>query len=110
MKDVDIKIRPSTRPTKKLMAVFDGGRRTVHFGCASCGDYVSWSAVDRRLADRKRAAYLKRHGAPAAREKWGNFASPGALSRWILWEKRSLPAAIAAYKRRAAGAAGAAGR
>jgi len=35
----------------------------------------------------KRAAYLARHGAPAAGEDWSDSGrgSPGWLSRWILW-------------------------
>lgn len=101
-----VQIRASTRQGKKLMAIFldDSGKRlqTVHFGCARCRDYVAWSAVNPRLADAKRAAYLKRHGAAAARENWTNLRTPGALSRWILWEKRTLPAAIAAFAKRLA--------
>ena len=86
-----------------MMAVFSypGGReKTVHFGCDACGDYVRWSKIDRSLGDRKRRAYLARHGALKSRENWSDLESPGALSRWILWEKRTLPSAIAAYKRR----------
>ena len=94
-------VGPSDRPGKKLVAAFSDGKR-VHFGCAGCGDYVRWSRVSRALADRKRAAYLARHGAPQSRENWRDLRSPGALSRWILWEKRSLREAVRAYARKLA--------
>ena len=96
-------ISKSTRTGKKLMAVFaypGGQKKTVHFGCASCGDFIRWSNVSHYLGDGKRRAYIARHGASKSHENWNDPTSPGALSRWILWEKRSLASAIASYKRR----------
>lgn len=103
MRSRTVRISKSTRPGKKLMALFsyaDGRKKTVHFGCASCGDYIRWSKVDKSLGDRRRRAYIARHGARKSRENWNDLESPGALSRWILWEKRTLPSAIASYERR----------
>ena len=103
MRRPTVRISKSSRQGKKMMAVFsypDGREKTVHFGCAVCGDYVRWSKVDRSLGDRKRRAYIARHGTLKSRENWSDLESPGALSRWILWEKRTLPSAIAAYRRR----------
>lgn len=44
MKRPGVRISKSARPGKKLVAVFsyaDGRTKTVHFGCATCGDFVA---------------------------------------------------------------------
>jgi hypothetical protein len=48
------------------------------------------------IAGRK-ARYLARH---SANENWNDPTSAGALSRWVLWNKTSLEASKADYKRR----------
>ncbi len=91
---VSVKISKSTKPEKKLMAVFqlDNGRsRTTHFGAAGMADYTKTKNKEQR----KR--YLDRH---RKRENWDAPMTAGALSRWILWNKESRGASIAAYKRR----------
>jgi hypothetical protein len=50
----------------------------------------------KRDEERKRR-YLSRH---RARENWNDPDSPGALSRWVLWNKPTLQDSIADYKRR----------
>ena len=80
--------------SKKLMAVFtlDNDRtRTVHFGSAGASDYTQ-----HRDPVRKRQ-YLARH---APREHWENPMTAGALARWILWNKETLPSSIEDYTRR----------
>ena len=64
------------------------GHRTVHFGQRDA------SAHTLHHDDARRQAYIARHG----REDWDRTGvmTPGWLSRHLLWEKRSLPAAIAA--------------
>lgn len=71
-------IQPSTKPDKKMMAMFEvnGRTRTVHFGQKKADDYTITKDKDQR--DR----YLMRH---KDRENWNKPDSAGALSRWILW-------------------------
>ena len=91
---VSVQFHPSTRASKKLMAVFtlDNDRtRTVHFGSAGASDYTQ-----HRDPVRKRQ-YLARH---APREHWENPMTAGALARWILWNKETLPSSIEDYTRR----------
>jgi len=93
-KPVSVKISKSTKPEKKLMAVFqlDNGRsKTTHFGSAGMDDYTKTKDKDQR----KR--YLERH---RRRENWNAPMTAGALSRWILWNKETRAASISAYKSR----------
>ena len=91
---VSVKISKSTKPEKKLMAVFqlDNGRsRTTHFGSAGMDDYTKTKNKEQR------ERYLNRH---RRRENWNAPMSAGALSRWILWNKETRGASITAYKKR----------
>lgn len=93
-KPISVVIKKSTKPDKKLMAVFslDNGRtKTIHFGSAGMDDYTK----TRDKAQKER--YIKRH---RRRENWNKPMSAGALSRWILWDKESRAASIVSYKRR----------
>ena len=66
----------------------DGLRETVHFGQQGASDYT----INKDEA--RRASYLARHG---SEEDWSRdgVLTPGWLSRWLLWEKRTLPQALA---------------
>lgn len=89
-----IHIKPSTLAKKKYMALFemDNGRpKTVHFGQAGAPDYTLTGDED------KKKLYLLRH---RARENWDKPDTAGALSRWILWNKPTISASVADYKRR----------
>lgn len=89
-----VAIKPSTKADKKYMAVFeqDSGRsKTVHFGAAGMSDYIHHKDEERK------ERYLSRH---KARESWEKPDTAGALSRWILWNKPTLAASIADYRRR----------
>lgn len=90
-----IKITKSNKAGKKMMAVFEntktGRRKTTHFGAQGMSDYTKHKDVNRK----KR--YDARH---KRRENWNDPTSAGALSKWILWNKPSLKASIADYKRR----------
>ena len=93
-KPIKVVIKKSTKPEKKLMAIFtmDNGReKTTHFGAAGMADYTK----TRDKAQKSR--YLTRH---RRRENWNNPVSAGALSRWVLWNKETRAASIADYKRR----------
>ena len=84
-----IRISESTRPGKKWMAKVEGERKTVHFGQRGASDYTI------NHDDARRASYIARHG---SKEDWttNGIMTPGWLSRYLLWEKRSLPATLAA--------------
>ena len=91
---VSVQFRPSTRTSKKIVAVFtlDNGRtRTVHFGSAGASDYTQHRDPVRKQR------YLARH---APREDWNNPMTAGALSRWILRNKETLHASAHGYAQR----------
>jgi len=91
-----MRVEPSTRATKKLMAIFEDGTRT-HFGGKGCGDYTVYhKKFGKAYADRKRAAYIARHGAT---ESWTDPRSAATLSRYILWEYPTIAEAVQKYPR-----------
>ena len=93
-----VSIGPSPLAHKKLVAMFavrtpSGAERqkTTHFGAAGYEDFTTHGDEDRRRR------YVARH---QAREDFGDATSAGALSRWVLWNKRSVGASIADFRRR----------
>lgn len=90
---VTVTFRKSTSPDKKFMAVFTRGpgtrTRTVHFGAKGYDDYTKHHDTLRQQR------YISRHG--RGREDWSTMTTAGALSRWVLWDKPSLKAAIATF-------------
>ena len=91
---VSVRILRSTRPSKKLMAVFtlqNGRTRTVHFGAAGASDHTQHRDPVRKQR------YLARH---APREDWTKPMTAGALARWVLWDKETLHEGVAGYLRR----------
>ena len=89
-----LSITPSSNPKKKYMAKFEmdtGRSKTVHFGAAGMSDYT------KHRDEARKAAYIARH---SANEDFSSPTTAGALSRWVLWNKPTLSASIADYKRR----------
>ena len=87
-------IKKSTKPEKKYMAILsskDNKTKTIHFGSSGMSDFTK----HRDEARKKR--YLDRH---RKRERWDVPDTAGSLSRWILWNKPTLTASIADYKKR----------
>ncbi len=94
-----LSIKPSTKKGKKMMATFckcsgctkckPDERKVVHFGQAGSSTYLD------HKDDAKKSAYLARH---KVNENWNDLTSPGALSRYILWNKKTLSESIADYK------------
>jgi hypothetical protein len=75
-----------------VFAYGDGrGTKTTHFGAAGYEDFTTHGDEERRRR------YVARH---QAREHFDDPVTAGALSRWILWNKRSAAASIADYRRR----------
>lgn len=88
------RLAKSTKAGKKFMVTFykDGDRvKTVHFGADGYSDFTKHKDADRK----KR--YLARH---RVNQNWEDYMTPGALSRWILWNKPTLNASWKDYKRR----------
>lgn len=81
----------SSRPDKKLMAVFslDGKQKIIHFGSKDSQTFAEGAD------DLKRQNYVKRH---KVREDFNNPFSAGSLAYHILWTERSIQKAIQDYK------------
>lgn len=74
----------------KYIAIFYNGKR-VKFGAYGYSDYT----IHKDLEMKKR--YIARH---KNNEDWTDPYKAGTLSRYILWNKPTLEASIADYKRR----------
>ena len=88
-------IRKSHKKEKKYDAVFltaDGKTITRPFGQRGYSDFTKHKDVTRR------ARYLKRHSGMG--ENWNDPTTPGALSRHILWNKKTLKASIRDFKKK----------
>ena len=93
MKATKVEIKKSTNVNKKLMAIFyDGDKKvkTIHFGAVGYSDYT----IHRDEARRQR--YIDRH---RSSEDWKNPMTAGTLALYILWNKPTISASIADYKR-----------
>jgi len=85
IKEMVVKDNPNAKKDKKRLIVFflmkDGKTIKRKFGMyKSAGTYADGAS------DEKRSLYIKRH---QARENWADIFSPGSLSRYVLWEKRT---------------------
>ena len=88
-------LRRSHKPEKKWDAVFekDNGReKIVPFGARGMSDFTKHKDTQRK----KR--YIQRHSGMG--EHWSRPDTPGALSRWILWNKKTLKASLKDFKRK----------
>ncbi len=88
-------IRRSHNKQKKWDAVFikpDGSTKTTPFGQKGYSDFTKHKNVTRRQR------YLDRHRGMG--ENWNDPTTPGALSRWVLWNKPTLRGSIADFKKR----------
>lgn len=65
--------------------------KVVSFGAKNMSDYTI------HKDDERKNRYLARH---EKNEDWNNPITAGALSRWILWNKKTLKASVADFKKR----------
>lgn len=86
-----VSIKKSTRKEKKLMAIFEDPKKTVHFGASGYSDFTIHKNPERKQR------YLARH---SANENWNDPTTAGSLSRFLLWNKPTLKASIADFRRR----------
>tara|TARA_R100000951_G_scaffold55379_1_gene46512 strand:+ start:192 stop:521 length:330 start_codon:yes stop_codon:yes gene_type:complete len=82
-------VKKSDKKGKKFMAIFDcpkcNKKKIIHFGAEGMSDFTLHGDPKRK------ERYLKRH---KKNENWNNPLTAGALSRWILWNKKTLKASI----------------
>jgi len=80
----------------KFKAIFKDGS-VVKFGAYNFNDYTTYYGRDPIVANTKKALYLSRH---KPREDWSDPKTPGALSRWILWNRPTIESSLSDFKRR----------
>lgn len=91
---VRVVIKKSTNPKKKLMAVLydkDNKTKTIYFGSAGASDFI------KNKDEERKKRYIARH---RKRERWNVPDTAGSLAKHILWNKPTLRASIADYKKR----------
>ena len=86
-----VSITKSDREGKKWKAVFQDPKKTTHFGATGYEDYTQHGN------DERKDAYIRRH---KKNENWDKPTTAGALSRWILWNKKSFRDSVSDFKRR----------
>jgi hypothetical protein len=100
---MEVIIKLSDRPDKRYMAVFynkNNKIKTTHFGYAITdenGKKKYGSTYIDHKNDTLKDNYIARH---KVNEDFNDYMSAGSLSRYILWEKKTLRDAINDYKRR----------
>ena len=89
---MEVVIRRSPRPDKKMEAVIDG-KKTVLFGQKNASDYTL------NKDDERKRNYIRRH---QSREDWGlkGIDTPGFYAKNVLWNKRTVQASVADLNRR----------
>ena len=100
-----MKVISSSNDKKKYDAYFmldNGKEKKVSFGAAGYRDYTLINDKNNKFylpkkvdRDSVKTAYLKRH---KSREDWTKPMTAGALSAWILWNKKTLGGSIAHFK------------
>ena len=93
----------SHKKDKKWDALFtvDGRDRVVPFGARGYRDFTLLprrTALEKKMAEHVRALYIQRHSRMG--EDWNDPLTPGALSRWLLWQEPTLESAETEYRRR----------
>ncbi len=101
-----LRIVKSSNSAKKYDAIFmvNEKEKKVGFGASGYRDYTLINDKNskfylEKLLDRNvvKASYIRRH---REKENWNNPLTAGALSRYILWNKKTLNASIRDFKQR----------
>lgn len=75
----------------KFVNMITGREKNTKFGATGYTDFTKGATEEQKKA------YLDRH---SKRENWNDPTTAGALSRYILWEKKTVTASVADYKKR----------
>ena len=89
-----LSVQASDKATKKFMAIFEsdtGRKKTTHFGLKNADDYTKTKDKEQR------ERYRTRHKKDL---ETGDPTRAGFLSWYLLWNKETLAASIADYKKR----------
>lgn len=91
-----VSLKKSPRKDKKFMITFlmNNKQKIVHFGASGYMDYTLFK--DLETANRRKKAYLNRH----KKDRIYDPITPGALSYWILWNKRTVQESLKDYLKR----------
>ena len=93
-----LSIKKSPKKDKKYVATFsrNGRIKKTHFGASG---YQNYGGVgkERHLSEERKKRYIQRH---KGKENWRDPTKAGTLSKFVLWNKKSLRASIADYKKR----------
>lgn len=101
-----LRVVRSSNKDKKYDAIFlvNDKEKKVSFGASGYRDYTLVNNKDSKfylpkILDRNvvKASYIRRH---REKENWNNPLTAGALSRYILWNKKTLNASIKDFKQR----------
>jgi hypothetical protein len=94
-----VEFTKASNPQKKYTATFFDKEnkkiKTTHFGFRSKTDPNN--DFTKHGDPQRKERYLDRH---RAREDWSAPMTAGALSRWILWHKKSLTSSMRDYGKR----------
>lgn len=72
--------------------------KKIYFGANGYNDYIIYNKIlTREEADKKKENYIKRHG---VNQDWTDPLKAGTLSRYILWNKRTLKQSLDDYLKR----------
>ena len=88
-------VKRSHKANKKWDATFvypNGRERVISFGAAGMSDFTKHRDASRKLR------YIERHTGKG--ERWRKPDTPGALSRWILWNKPTFRESVADFRAR----------
>ena len=80
---MEVTISKSPKVDKRFKAMFGG--KTVHFGAKGGSTYVD------HKDDRTKRNWEARH---KVRENWKDYDSAGALSKHVLWNKKTLKSSV----------------
>ena len=89
-----VDIKKSNRTGKKMVAIFyenDKKLKTIHFGDSNYSDYTTHKDESRKNL------YINRH---RSSEDWKNPLTAGTCALYILWNKATISASIADFKKR----------
>ena len=92
---VSVSFGKGTSGNAKMKAVFtdgSGDTKTTQFGYKGMSDYTKHGD------EKRKSSYLARHGAKSSGQKWNDPTTAGSLSRWVLWNKKSLSESKKSFK------------
>ena len=80
----EVVLKKSSNPNKKYDAYVEG--KKVSFGATGYSDFTQ------HKDEQRKKNYITRHG--SGNENWNDLTTAGAWSRWLLWERKTIPEAI----------------